>query len=374
MSEIMPSLPVVDATNIEMNSNLYTETTRPDLKSLKTKKMLAMASTLSSSAEEKLERASFIHYREHIEEGDTVILWVDPKNIKSIIVQRGKTISMKNGALRHEFLINKRYGSRISATAGHVYALRPNPTLWSKALIRHTQILYSHDIATIIHLLDIKPGSVICESGTGSASLTHALAVACGHNGHVYTHDIVEERVKSAEKSLQEHGLGIHSTVDCRNVCEEPFFVSNSCDGVFLDLPEPWKAIKHAKDAISRNRGGRLVNFSPCIEQVLRVVEELEKHDFQFIETIELVPKTLKVVTKKQRAFESFADEPMQKKFKGDKIDSTEVQNDTVSATTVEDASNKGQNKVYHKKALVPVPSIQPSHSGYLTSATLLPY
>jgi tRNA (adenine57-N1/adenine58-N1)-methyltransferase len=371
MSEIMPSVPAVDATNVESIQNISIENTKPDLKLLKTKKMLAMASTLSSSAEERLERASFIHYREHIEEGDTVIVYIDPKNIKSVVVQRGKTISMKNGALRHEFLIGKRYGLRVSATAGHIFALRPNPTLWSKALIRHTQILYSHDIATIIHLLDIKPGSVICESGTGSGSLTHALAVACGHNGHVYTHDIVEERVKSAEKCLEEHGLGNYSTVDCRNVCEEPFFVSNSCDGVFLDLPEPWKAIKHAKDAISRNRGGRLVNFSPCIEQVLRVVEELEKHDFQFIETIELVPKTLKVVTKKQRTFESFADEPFSKRAKIDKNESPEYQEHNDLS---EDGTNKNQQKALYKKTLVPVPAIQPCHSGYLTSATLMPY
>jgi hypothetical protein len=34
---------------------------------------------------------------------------------------------MKNGALRHEFLVGKRYGTKISATGGSVYALRPYP-------------------------------------------------------------------------------------------------------------------------------------------------------------------------------------------------------------------------------------------------------
>lgn len=70
---------------------------------------------------------TFLHNEEFIREGDTVIVYVDPDNILSVVVKLGLTCTMKHGALRHEFLIGKRYGSRISATGGSIYALRPNP-------------------------------------------------------------------------------------------------------------------------------------------------------------------------------------------------------------------------------------------------------
>lgn len=68
--------------------------------------------------------------------------------------------------------------------------------------------------------------------------------------------------------TVQEHGLADVTTAVVQNVCTDGFFVTNACDGVFLDVPAPWEAIPHAAGAISRTRGGRLVSFSPCIEQV----------------------------------------------------------------------------------------------------------
>lgn len=62
-----------------------------------------------------------------------------------------------------------------------------------------------------------------------------------------------------------------------------------------MDLPAPWNAIEHAKRAISHERGGRLVGFSPCIEQVQKACSELEAQNFVQIRTVEIVPKKLKV-------------------------------------------------------------------------------
>lgn len=87
-----------------------------------------------------------------------------------------------------------------------MYALRPTPALWTRALSRQTQILYTPDIATILLLLDVKPGAVICESGTGSGSLSHAIATAVAPTGHLYTHDIEEPRVRKVENELKVSG------------------------------------------------------------------------------------------------------------------------------------------------------------------------
>jgi tRNA (adenine57-N1/adenine58-N1)-methyltransferase len=146
---------------------------------------------------------TFLQHKDIIEEGDTVIIYVNHTSQLPTVVKRGVTLNMKYGALRHEFLIGKPYGTPISATAGYIYALRPNPALWTRALSRQTQILYTPDISLILVLLDVKPGAVICESGTGSGSLSHAIATAVAPTGHLYTHDIEEPRTRKVENELK---------------------------------------------------------------------------------------------------------------------------------------------------------------------------
>ncbi|EYC13730.1 hypothetical protein Y032_0043g893 [Ancylostoma ceylanicum] len=249
---------------------------------------------------------SFFKHADLIEEGDTVIIYVTFDSTHAIIARRGQTLCMKYGALRHEFVIGKPWGSRISATAGYVYALRPSAELWTRSLPRRTQILYTPDCSLILQLLDARPGSVICESGTGSGSLSHAIALAVAPSGHLYTHDIEESRTKKVEQEFKEHGLADVTTAVVQNVCTDGFFVTNACDGVFLDVPAPWEAVPHAAAAISRFRGGRLVSFSPCIEQVQRACEIMRQVGFVQVETVEIVPRTYKVVELARQSLAEF--------------------------------------------------------------------
>ncbi|KAK6107171.1 GCD14 protein, putative [Brugia malayi] len=240
--------------------------------------------------------SGFLSNNEIIEEGDTVIVYVNYGTSYAVEVKRGLILTMRYGALKHEYLIGKRYGSRISATAGYVYVLRPNAEMWTRALLRRTQIIYTPDSALILMLLDIKPGSIVCECGTGSGSLSHALAMAIAPTGHLYTHDVEEPRVKQVELEMLKHGLGEITTCVHQNVIKDGFSVENICDAVFLDLPAPWIAIKHAKHALSRINGGRVVSFSPCIEQIQRTCNALQCEGFVQISTVELVPRKLKVI------------------------------------------------------------------------------
>ncbi|EFO22298.1 hypothetical protein LOAG_06189 [Loa loa] len=240
--------------------------------------------------------SGFLSNNEIIEEGDTVIVYVNYGTSYAVEVRRGLILTMKYGALKHEYLIGKRYGSRVSATAGYVYVLRPNAEMWTRALLRRTQIIYTPDCALILMLLDVKPGSIVCECGTGSGSLSHALAIAIAPTGHLYTHDIEEPRVKQVELEMMKHGLGEITTCVHQNVIEDGFSVENVCDAVFLDLPAPWVAIKHAKRALNQTHGGRVVSFSPCIEQIQRTCNALQCEGFVQITTVELVPRKLKVI------------------------------------------------------------------------------
>lgn len=316
-----------------------------------------------SVSDDKENGFSFLNVTDRIQEGDTVIVYVNFGSTYAVQVQLGQSLTMKYGALRHEFIIGKLWGSRLSATAGYIYVLRPSPELWTRSLPRRTQILYSPDTALITELLEAHSGSVIAESGTGSGSLSHALAVAVAPVGHLYTHDIDETRVRAVEAEFKDHGLAGVTTAVVADVCEDGFFVANACDGVFLDLPSPWLAVPHAVRALSRNRGGRLVSFSPCVEQVQRTVQTMREHGFVQVETVEIVPRILKPVAAEKKSLSEFlatGDGPSggaPRRNRKRRADGEDNMNDTTEQSS----------------AAIACPVQQPTHTGYLISGTLLP-
>ncbi len=52
---------------------------------------------------------------------------------------------------------------------GWVYLLAPTAELWSLVLRHRTQILYLADISMVCTYLDLRPGSIVLESGTGGS-------------------------------------------------------------------------------------------------------------------------------------------------------------------------------------------------------------
>jgi tRNA (adenine57-N1/adenine58-N1)-methyltransferase len=58
-------------------------------------------------------------------------------------------------------------------------------------------------------------------------------------------------------------------------------------DRVLLDLPEPWRVVKHAATALAP--GGILLAYLPTIGQVARLREEMADSPFAMIETFEVL-------------------------------------------------------------------------------------
>lgn len=182
--------------------------------------------------------------------GDTIFIYLSWKQIHRIKVEPGKVFQTKYGSIKLEQLVGKPYGSKLNCSKGFIHILAFSPELWTLTLPHRTQIIYCPDISLITSQLYLKPGSVVIESGTGSGSLSHSIVRTIYPNGHLYTFDFHQERVKKAQEEFKEHGLSSLVTVEWRDVCKDGFGLDNLANAIFLDLPHPWEAIPFTATAL----------------------------------------------------------------------------------------------------------------------------
>lgn len=239
----------------------------------------------------------FHRKKKFIDEHDMVVLYESPRHVRILKMRKGSAFESKDGIFRHDDMIGKRYGSKIythnDRAAG--FALHITPELWTSLLPHRTQILYSTDISVVIFTLGLVPGSRIVESGTGSGSMTHSLSRTVGSRGKVFTFEYHSERAEKAKCEFAEHGLS-NVTVCHRDVCSQGFSVEEekidgTIDSVFLDLPEPWRAISHAVTLYDPNKVGKICCYSPCIEQVQKTCESLYTNGFTDIKMFECLER-----------------------------------------------------------------------------------
>lgn len=146
-----------------------------------------------------LHPAKKLSFNRSISNGDLVIVYERHDIMKAVTVCEGSVLQNRFGVFKHSDWIGKPFGSKVfSCKGGFVYLLAPTPELWTLVLNHRTQILYIADISFVIMYLEIVPGCVVLESGTGSGSLTTSLARAVAPSGHVYTFDFHEQRAASA--------------------------------------------------------------------------------------------------------------------------------------------------------------------------------
>jgi len=149
-------------------------------------------------------------------------------------------------------IIGVEYGSKVELSKGWAHVLQPTPELWTQTLPHRTQIIYTPDISMIIHQLEVRPGAVVIESGTGSGSLSHYFLRALKPTGHLHTFDFHEARADQARDEFRRHGIADFVTVYHRDVCNLGFGdeLDGKADAVFLDLPAPDLAVPHAFKAL----------------------------------------------------------------------------------------------------------------------------
>ena len=236
---------------------------------------------------------------EKIQDGDNVLIYLDARRTYMIKLQAGQTFHTHKGYLKLDELIEKEYGEPIKSSMGIYFTtLKPQLTDYIMKSSRNTQIIYPKDAALIVMFSGIGPGSRVVESGTGTGSLTTALAHYVGSTGKVYTYELRSEFQKNAAKNLQRSKLIDNVEMKSGDVTLTGYD-ERDVDAVILDLAVPWLVVPHAYAALKPS--GVIVSFSPTIDQVVRTTEALRENGFVFIETVECLMRTMQVERGKTR-------------------------------------------------------------------------
>jgi tRNA (adenine57-N1/adenine58-N1)-methyltransferase len=152
-------------------------------------------------------------------------------------------------------------------------------------LKRSTQIMYPKDIGFILTSMSIGPGQTILEAGTGSGSMTVALAYAVGPQGRVVTYEKRPEFQNLARKNLERMGLDLRVEFKLGDIADG--IAETNVDACFLDVPNPWDYIQQVRGALKP--GGFFCNLVPTFNQVERLLYGLRREHFAFVEVCELL-------------------------------------------------------------------------------------
>lgn len=243
-------------------------------------------------------RGSVVDRESVIEEGGYVLLYLDHGRKWLVRVSEGKEFHTHKGLIRLGDLIGKRYGSSISSSLGERF-LALKPTLYDLIMKaeRPTQIMYPKDIGLELLMLGVGPGKRVIEIGTGSGSLTMALANAVRPSGMVFTYEARGEFIEIAKRNLSRAGLLDYVTfreADAKAGLEE-----EAVDAVAVDIGDPWEVVPSAEEALVG--GGCIAVFCPTINQVERTVASLAEGRFANIETYECLLREILVRPGKTR-------------------------------------------------------------------------
>ena len=220
--------------------------------------------------------------------GEPVLL-VDRKRRRYLVdLSTGGEFHSHSGVLAHDELIGAPEGTTFRSTRGMVFTvLRPTITDFVLKMPRGAQVIYPKDIGPILVLADIFPGARVLESGLGSGALsTGMLRAGAEIVGYEIREDFEAKARENVGRFLGDTGLA-HYETQVRDVYEG--IDEDDLDRVVLDLPEPWRVVPHAEQAL--RSGGILLAYTPSIIQASQLHDRLEDSRFGFAETVEILQR-----------------------------------------------------------------------------------
>lgn len=213
----------------------------------------------------------------------------DHKGRRTLIrLEEGGKINTHVGSVDALDIAGRKSGSMLTTSSGRrLFILSPTLTDYVLEMPRGAQVIYPKDLAAILFRLEIFPGCKILESGVGSGALSTALArLGVEVTGVEVREDYLNLARKNILGFLGESGLErVHHLQGDIYIAAPP----GPFDAVVLDVPEPWRALASARQAISDR--GVLCIYVTNVTQLSRVNDALGEHDFGYSEAVELLER-----------------------------------------------------------------------------------
>jgi tRNA (adenine57-N1/adenine58-N1)-methyltransferase len=221
--------------------------------------------------------------------GERVLLVDNRRRRHLVVLVDGGQFHTHAGIIDHDDVLGHPDGSTVRTTRGaRLTAWRPTLAEYVLEMPRGAQVIYPKDLGPILILADIFPGARVLESGVGSGALTSALLRAVGPTGSVTGYEIRDDFAQRAQENVRGFlGTDVPLEVQVRDVYEG--IDVRDIDRIVLDLPEPWRVVKHAADTLVP--GGILLAYLPTILQVGRLREELVSAPFAQVESLEVLQR-----------------------------------------------------------------------------------
>ena len=223
------------------------------------------------------------------EAGERILLF-DTKGRRYLVqLVAGGEFHTHSGPVSHDEMIGREEGLLVRSSRGARYtAVRPTLAEVILKMPRGAQVIYPKDLGPILILADIFPGARVLESGLGSGALSMTLLRA---GAEVTGYEIRPDFAARAQANVAAFlGAGILEQyhVELRDVYDG--VTATGLDRVVLDLPEPWRVVKAAEEAL--HPGGILVSYLPTIGQVSTLRDALDRSAFGMAETIEVLQRS----------------------------------------------------------------------------------
>jgi tRNA (adenine57-N1/adenine58-N1)-methyltransferase len=208
-----------------------------------------------------------------------------------ITLKEGARLETHRGILQHDELIGKSWGTQVFSHIGSpFFLLQPSLGDLLNDLPRNTQILYPKDIGFILITMGIGPGKKVIEAGTGSGSMTIALAYNVSAEGRVISYEVRPDMQNLAKKNLERVGLASRVDFKLRNIADG--LDETDADAFFLDVPNPYDYISQVRAALKP--GGFFCSLIPTVNQVELLLTALRRERFAFIEVCEVLVRYYK--------------------------------------------------------------------------------
>jgi len=199
----------------------------------------------------------------------------------SYLVEEGKDLHTRYGMVKAWDIMGAGPGGEVSSNTGQKFTvLEPDILDFIGKARRGPQAMTLKDMSLAAGYAGLHSGSRVVEAGAGSGLMSMYLAHVVFPEKLV-TYEIREDFAGIARGNFERFGIGnielkvkdVYAGIDERGL-----------DAVILDLAEPWRVVPNLKDALKT--GGRLVSYSPSINQSRQLAETLDCYMHETFECI----------------------------------------------------------------------------------------